>query len=68
MTRRVLLLVLILPLTATPGGCAVAPYYEGARTHEALRNPQPDSTPRPGLPPYHDYEAERKKLLDGRQK
>jgi len=58
----------LLLLAAALAGCTAENAYEGLKTREAVTHPLPDSPPRSGPPPYHDYEAERKKLLDGRQK
>lgn len=44
---------------AALAGCGAQPFYEGARNREVTA--PPDAT-RPGLPPYDDYEAERRRL------
>jgi hypothetical protein len=57
----------LLLLAAALAGCTAENAYEGLKTREAVTHPLPDSPPRSGLPPYHDYEAERKKLLEGKK-
>jgi hypothetical protein len=56
----------LLLLAAALAGCTAENAYEGLKTREAVTHPLPDSPPRSGPPPYHDYEAERKKLLEGK--
>ena len=55
----------LLVLAAALASCTAENAYEGLKTREAVTQPLPDSPPRSGPPPYRDYEAERKKLLDG---
>ena len=51
-------------LTATLVACATENLYEGFRAREAMRDPRAPYGAASGLPSYHDYEAERNKLLD----
>ena len=57
---------LLLLLACALSGCAPANVYEGLKTRETARNPTPDPVPASQLPPYDQYDAERKKLLDSR--